>query len=171
MSTHPAAERLAALAHERPGPGRDALLRHLAGCASCRAGWLAEDPSRLFALLSVEPVSELALERLSRNVSRAVAREAPPARAIPRRYAVAAIAAALMLAALMGIEWTRRPLAPSRPAAVGGPAVGALTGPEPVPRFPQPGIQLIESPGAAQVLDLSVGDTQFVMIFDEALDI
>jgi hypothetical protein len=36
---------------------------------------------------------------------------------------------------------------------------------------PSDGIELISSPGDAQVMEFTVGETQIVMIFDEAMDI
>lgn len=168
MSAHPSRERLAAFAGGRRTSRREELLRHLAECAACRSPWLDEDPTRIFALLSLEPVSEHLLERLTRDVNRAVEREAPSARPVRRIYAVAAIAAALVLAAAFGIEWTRGPATLVEPRVE---TLEAFAEPPPGPSLPHPGIDLIESPGTAQVLDLSVGETQFVMIFDEALDI
>ena len=35
----------------------------------------------------------------------------------------------------------------------------------------EPAFELLSSPGTAQVVDLSVGGTRFVMIFDEDLDL
>ncbi len=37
--------------------------------------------------------------------------------------------------------------------------------------FPGGAFEILSSPGEAQVLDLSVGETQIVMIFDEELEI
>ena len=36
---------------------------------------------------------------------------------------------------------------------------------------PERGLELISSPGEAEVVDFALGDTQVVMIFDKALDI
>jgi len=37
--------------------------------------------------------------------------------------------------------------------------------------LPAAGVELLSSPGAARVVDLTVGETQVVMIFDEGLDL
>ena len=172
MTAHPPYERLRALSDESPVEegDRTALLQHLAGCAACRERWLDEEPSRVFSLLSVEAIPEEALERLTRNLNRAIDTQDAPSRVLPLRYAVAAIAAALALAAFFGVELTRRsPVVPQVALDTASPA--ELSAPLGRDRSPEPGIELIHSPGTAQVLDLSVGDTQFVMIFDEALDI
>ena len=44
----------------------------------------------------------------------------------------------------------------------------------PLPRWstePVRGVELIDSPGTGRLVNLSVGETRVVMIFDEALDI
>ena len=58
---------------------RGEVLGHVAGCAECRERFLAPDPSRAFALLSLAVVPEETLDRLSRNVAE---RTAPRSRSM-----------------------------------------------------------------------------------------
>ena len=146
---------------------RRELLEHVAGCAACRAALAAEDPSLLFSLLTLEPVPPSVLERVSRGVAQAA--EAAGRDRAPRRWALASLAASLFVAvALGGYAWLRPAPAP----------VVQATQAEPVPRqmpadtaVPVGMIELLESPGEAQVLEIDVGQARLVMIFDEALDI
>ena len=99
---------------------RFVVLRHVEQCASCRAALAEENPSRLFALLALEPVPTEALEQVSRRVARAV--ETAARRAPRRRLAIGSLAASLLLAGLLSAYvWTRRvpgPMPPTEPARV-----------------------------------------------------
>ena len=140
--------------------GRDeraAAVEHATGCADCRNRLCGADPTRAFALLSTLPLPAGALDRLSADLDRAIDRlERRPS---PRR-AWASIAASIVLAlALVGLVGDR----PGAPA----PTVVETSAVEP----PYGRVDLLSSPGQAQVVDLRVGGTQVVMIFDKDLQL
>lgn len=148
------------------GDARTALLAHAHACSACRKRLLAEDPTRAFALLALRPVPQAALARVSASVMAAVdaAHEAPlPA---TRRAVVAGWAAAAILAiAVAGMLASplRAPRMEDDPADI---ALGVSPlGPA------RAGVEVLSSPGASRVVDLAVGETQVVMIFDERLDL
>ena len=147
---------------------RSDLLGHAADCAPCRERLLEEDRSRLFALLAVAPIPGEALERLSSGLNTELNRVAPPRRDLRRFRAVAGLAASLILAGFFGLYMTFSP--GPEPVLVALPASpAAMLASE--RKAPAGGVQLISSPGEAQVLELTIGETQVTMIFDEALDI
>jgi hypothetical protein len=143
------------------GEARDDALRHAAGCTRCRERLAASDPSRLFALLALESPDGAALERLSESVMQQVEerRSAPQYGGLLRR--LAPVAASLLLAGTFGIYMTGE----------NDSGQTASLAPRPVAPAPSNGIELISSPGDAQVMEFTVGETQIVMIFDEAMDI
>lgn len=136
------------------GGARDDALRHAVRCPRCREALVADDPSRLFALLALEPPAEETLERVSDNVMRQVGE--------PRVLrSLASVAASLLLAGIFGVYM------------MGNRGAGPTASLQPSPEVPvaSDGIELISSPGDAQVMEFTVGETQIVMIFDEAMDI
>ena len=151
-----------------PQDTRAELLAHALGCSTCRLRLTGDDPTRAFALLSARPFPDELLERVSRNVGRALdASAAKPASRRLRGAGWSAIAASLLLALGLAL------LAPDRPQAPGAvrqlpAAVQAET------RTPPAGapatIQLL-SPQDAEVYDFSVGGTRIVMVFDAEIDI
>jgi hypothetical protein len=151
-----------------PEGSRLRLLRHAVECGFCRARLLSAEPSRAFALLAAAPLPEDSLERLTAGLGQELDRIAPRRGAIHRFRTAAALAASLALAGFFGFH-----LLPSSRPDHGG----ATTVPLPIPalaregKVPAGGVQLISSPGEAQVLELTIGETQVTMIFDEALDI
>jgi len=149
---------------------RATALGHLEGCAECRARWLEDDPTRIFALLSLAPIPDEALARLSARVGDAVDAESGERRRGARLRALVSVAASVLLAAaFLGYLATRTAVDLGWPAAPGMTAVAEReAGTE---ALPAQGVEVISSPGAAQVLELSVGETQVVMIFDEAMEI
>lgn len=160
MTGHPDSRALDALS----GSERLAALEHLGECAACRREVAAEDPTRLFALLATRAVPAQALDRVSSGVAVAIREgRAPTFRPSPRRLlAASAWAAAAALAAAL--------LVPSGGGAgrtvVAG-DVAAL-----VPRkATRAGIEVVASPGVPQVVDLTVGETQIVMIFDPRIEL
>jgi hypothetical protein len=136
------------------GEARGDALRHAAECPRCREALAASDPSRLFALLALDPLDGAALDSLSDNVMRQV-----EGRHMLR--SLASVAASLLLAGIFGVYM------------MGNRGAGPTAALEPSPATPvaSEGIELISSPGDAQVMEFTVGETQIVMIFDEAMDI
>lgn len=147
-----------------PEEQRRTLLPHLRECASCRERWAAEDSSRLFSLLTLDAVPHSVLEQLSERVERAL----PQARAVRPIYAVAGLAASLVLASLIG--WYASSFRHGGPATA---PKGRIVDVQSVLEASAPvrGIELLSSPGNAQVVGLDLGDTQVVMIFDEEMGI
>ncbi len=167
MSSHPGPERFERF-DSLDAPARLELLRHVRGCTDCRRRLIADDPSRVFALLAVEPLPDEALDRVSRGVSRSLdALERPGRR---QWYAVASIAASLLLAGYLGLQlWgpgKARQLAPAELAEI-----ERILDEHEQKHTPLRSIVLLSTPGTARVVDLSLGDTRVVMIFDADLEI
>lgn len=162
MAAHP---RLDAL--DGPSsPERLAALGHLEACGDCRARWLDEEPARVFALLAVAAVPAEDLDRLTARLDEALA-EPRDARSHATRMrhgwaAGLALAAAAALACALGLYLGLREGA--------GPPLAAAPF-EPVDARPMAAEVRVLSPAAADVINLQAGDTQVVMIFDEALDL
>ena len=149
---------------------REEALAHIEACADCRGRWLAEDPSRIFALLSLSPIPEVALDDLSARLGDAIDSAPDSRRPRPRLHAFTSIAASLLLAAaFLGYLSIRSTPPIGTPTALAPVAVVERIE-QGEPR-PTEGVEVISSPGAAQILELSVGETQVVMIFDEAMKI
>lgn len=147
----------------RSEPARRECLRHLASCAECRASLAGDDPPALFALLALREPPKGALEEVSRSVAAGLAAErrsvldAWRERGLPRLLpaAVAASAAlAFVLAGLLG------PVPPG-PSAPEFAAVEAR----------RADVRVTDTDGPAQVVDLTVGTTQVVMIFAAEIDL
>lgn len=142
---------------------RTEVLGHVAACRLCRAIWLEADPSRVFALLEGDSVSESALEDLTARINDQI--DAVQAEPTGRRagYGWASLAASVLLTAVIGGYLISRP-------DVGGGSIVVGTTVEQREEFGGSGIEVM-TPADAEVYDLTVGDTQIVMIFDERLDI
>jgi hypothetical protein len=150
---------------------RSEVLAHARECPACREALVAREPSVLFALLAVHPLPEEALDGLSRRVRAEVAATAtrPPARPWIR---VASLAAALLLAAFLGIQIDRRqPVTRTARVEPAPAAPSAILETVAESSLPARGLELISSPGDADVVDFALGETQVVMIFDRELDI
>ena len=150
---------------------REPGLRHATRCAECRCLLAAGDPSRLFSLLATEPVPREALERLSSRVHDELDGRQRTGLRGRRRWAWASVAASLILGGTIGAYLVTRPTATPVPERA---LLAPTSAAEVVPRAeeaPVGGIRVLSSPGDAQVLDLSVGETQVVMIFDKELEI
>jgi anti-sigma factor RsiW len=145
---------------------REALLAHLEGCAACRAELAAEDPSLLFTLLATEPVPAGVLEQVSERTAAALAAERTPRR-LPG-WAWGALAASILTAGLF-VTYVNRP-AVEVPPPLPGPA-SAQAPPPPPAAIPAGMIEVLDSPGEANVVEMTVGDVEVVMIFDEELGI
>ena len=143
------------------GPARKAAIEHARSCEACRSELASGDPSRLFSLLPALPVPVEILDQVSAGVAAQLR-----ARRARRRWAAGAVAAALVLAGLLGVYLHRTPFA--------DPAPGAVVTAPPVfvtSEAPRAEVELLSSPGTAQVFDLTMGDTQVVMILDERLEL
>lgn len=123
---------------------------HLEGCASCRAETAASDPTRLFALLGRRPLPPAALDDVAAAVARALADEAPErsGRVVAARLTAATAAVALAVAGtLLSIDTDpRRASTRSRPERAH--------------------VTVLDAEPDTQVVDLTLGDTQVVMIYD-----
>lgn len=145
--------------HLGPTASREEILRHVRACGACRAKWLDGDPTRIFSLLASAPVPPSVLQGVSRQVAASIDRPVRKSGAVaPIAFpGLAAAAAALILAVATG--WLV--LAPSSPS-------------RPVARQAAPAhadVEVLSSPGEGRVVDLTVGDTQVVMIFDPRLEL
>jgi hypothetical protein len=120
------------------------------------------DPSRLFSLLALDRPPEHVRARLERRLEQGLG-----SRRRARRARFGSLAASIALAAVLGGYLATRP----GPAGSGSPGIAAhaLAAAE---AAAAPAVELLASPGStAQLLDLAVGETHVVMIFDEALDL
>jgi hypothetical protein len=145
---------------ELPADRRAELLSRAADCAECRRRLVAVEAAAVFALLADDPLPAGALERLSARVDSEVDRLQGHGRGW--RGAVGSVAAAVLLAAFLGTYVSQRDDGPAPPA----PAPALLEA-----KAPLPGIELLSTPGRAEVVDVEVGGTRVVMIFDKELDI
>ncbi len=157
MSGHP---NLRAARSERE---RRDCLRHLATCAECRASFAGDEPSALFALLALREPREDALDEVSRAVAARLAADRRSLldswkeRGLPRLLPVALAASAAVAFLLAGVL---RALPP-------GPS-GSDYATVDVRRAD---VRVTETEGPAQVVDLTVGNTQVVMIFAAEIDL
>jgi hypothetical protein len=159
MIRHPDPTRLTS--DDLPENERRELLEHVHGCERCRRSLASSDPARLFSLLALAPLPADALDRLSERVSAGVDRAAGGR---PRRWAGAAsIAASLVLAGFLGGLLLRHEGSVALEAVASTPTTAI--------EAPLAGIELISTPSDAQVVELAIGETQVVMIFDKGLDI
>lgn len=167
MTAHPEPARYERF-DDQPAGARRELLDHAAACPDCRARLLRGDASRLFAFLALPPVPAGALERLGAGLARELDRGTPrrPSWRIP--FAAAGLAASLILAGFFGLYALHATRVESPFAAIPAAPPATVASER---EAPASGIQLISSPGEAQVLELTIGETQVTMIFDEALDI
>lgn len=136
------------------GTARRAMLEHVAQCASCRSRAVEHDPSVLFGLLALAPVPEATLRDLSVEVARLAGRDRSPYGALAAVAAwpkSAAAAAALVLALLCGYAMLREhPAAPE--------AISTIR--------PRADVDVTSGQGVSQVIDLTVGETQLVMVYN-----
>lgn len=133
------------------GAARTEMLAHLRGCAACRRAVVDQDPSALFALLALAPVPERVLDEVQATVVRR-AGDAAPSYGVPapwlRRAAAAAIFALVVLSGYVTLH-----------DRTGGPA--------PAPVLSQRAdVEVDTGRGVSQVIDLTVGETQLVMVYN-----
>ena len=136
------------------GSKRRAMIEHLARCARCRNRAAAHDPAILFSLLALSPIPDDVLSGVSTEVARRAGRDRLPLGGLvgsapwPRRAAVAAV---LLLTLVSGYTTLReRPVAP----------------PEIFRSQPRADVDVAAENGVSQVIDLTVGDTQIVMVYN-----
>jgi hypothetical protein len=153
---------------EQTRSGREGLLGHLRDCARCRAELAEQDPSLLFSLLALEPVPAEVLESVSRRAGAAIRRGGRPGRR-RRAYAWGSLAASILGAGLLGAYFWGEGGEPPSPA--GSAVVDAVPAPAIEAAIPAGMIELLESSGNADVVSMSVGEVEVVMIFDESMDI
>ena len=134
---------------------RRAMLEHVRDCAACRLALAEHDPSTLFGLLALTPVPEPLLDDLSAEVARRAGHDRSPfgviagsAASWPRRAAVAAV---LVLTLLSGYA-TLRPI--------------RETAPRISMSSPRADVEVDSGQGVSQVIDLTVGETQIVMVYN-----
>jgi hypothetical protein len=136
------------------GLERRAMLAHVAGCASCRQAF---DPAILFSLLALAPIPESTLDAVSIEVARHAGRDRSSvgallgAGATPRLGASAAVVALALLCGYAVLQ--ERPVAP--------PPVFASK--------PRADVEVQSGRGVSQVIDLTVGETQIVMVYNGEL--
>lgn len=118
-----------------------------------------DDPTAIFARLrEIEIPAEL-LNAVSQGVSDELDHDVPQ-RSWTRPAVAWAAAAALAAALLVPAALQPHPVAPVATVGLAMPQAVAV---------PRAGVSSLRTPGPAQVLDLTVGDTQVVMIFDAEL--
>ena len=136
------------------GPERRAMFAHLKECAPCRNRAAAHDPAILFGLLAFTPLPEPLLDGLSGEVARRTGRDRSSlgrlagVLAWPRRVAVAA---GVTLTLLSGYATLREKSAAP---------------PELAQSQPRADVEVNEGSGVSQVIDLTVGETQIVMVYN-----
>ncbi len=137
------------------GTARLAMLDHVRACASCRGAIARHDPSALFGLLALAPVPAPVLDALAVEVARRAGHDASPYGTLaeparwPRRAAAAAV---LALVALCGyVTLNDRPEGSPPPIAVSSKRAD---------------VEVDSGRGVSQVIDLTVGETQIVMVYN-----
>lgn len=148
-----------------PAVERRRWMGHVESCSRCRDRWLGEEPSRLFSLLEEAPVDREILDDLTDGVLEEIG-------GIPRKgigsRTVAVLAASFILAVLalpfLMVTGTTGPATSPVIAENAIPPAGLY---EPTAA----GVEILSTPGTARVVDMTVGETKVVMIFDERLEL
>ena len=142
---------------EASGPARRAMLTHLSACALCRSRAVEHDPAILFSLLALTPLPAPLLQDLSTQVARLAGRDRSPLGTLagaapwPRRAAVAAVFALTLISGYATLR--------EKPA-----------GPPAISRFERRAdVDVTAGRGISQVIDLTVGETQIVMVYNGEL--
>ena len=139
------------------GPARLAMLQHVRVCDSCRQAAAAQDPSQLFALLALAPMPARLLDDVSIGVARRAGADNASYGAVegtaawPRR---AAATAAAVLAVICGYATLGE--RPASPVATSSRRADVDVDP---------------ARGVSQVIDLTVGETQLVMVYNGDLNL
>jgi hypothetical protein len=133
------------------------MLEHLRDCEACRDRAVANDPTVLFSLLALAPLPTALLDDLSAEVARRTGSDRSAYGALagsvawPRRAAAAAV---FVLVLLSGYATLREH--PEAPAPIAVSSRRADVAVEP-------------GRGVSQVIDLTVGETQIVMVYNGEL--
>jgi hypothetical protein len=107
------------------------------------------------------------LDRVSERTEAAIERERRRGRS-RRALGWASLAASILAAALFIAQaWNQRGV--ETPGPTRAAEAGAVQ--PPAPAIPAGIIEILDSPGSADVVEMSVGDVEVVMIFDEAMKI
>ena len=136
-------------------------------CERCSAELASHEPAALFGVLALDPLPDGILDRLDAGLAEQLDGVRPDGTR-RRLTAWAGLAASFVLAAVLGTYVvTRGPVSPGAPSGIAQdttavPARGLAAAQS---------MELISSPGSARVLDLTVGEVDLVMIFDEALQL
>jgi len=139
------------------GGKRREMLEHVRACAPCRRAAAAHDPSLLFGLLALAPLPPVLLDELSREVARRAGADRQVHGAFseyatwPRRAAAAAVFA---LTLLSGYATLRERYASPAPLALSSRRAD---------------VEVDSARGVSQVIDLTVGETQLVMVYNGEL--
>jgi len=142
---------------EASGAERRAFLEHVRACAPCRRAAVDHDPSTIFGLLALAPLPPVLLDNLSREVARRAGRDRQPYGALsesatwPRRAAAAAV---FVLTLLSGYATLLERSAAPTPLALS---------------FRRADVEVESGRGVSQVIDLTVGETQIVMVYNGEL--
>jgi hypothetical protein len=148
-----------ALLAESSGAERLALLTHLRTCGPCRNRAVDHDPSLLFGLLALAPVPAVVLDDLCREVARRAGHDRQTVGATydqatwPRRTAAAAVFALTLLSGYATLR--------ERPTAAVPLALSSR----------RADVEVDSAHGVSQVIDLTVGETQIVMVYNGELQL
>jgi len=140
---------------EATGSARLEMVRHVAGCPACREAVAEHDPALLFALLAITPIPARMLDEVSSGVAAGAGRERER---MPLRLAAAAAVAALAL--ITGYATLVHREAPPEPA------LAAQATPPPAVPAARADVEVEPAGGVSHVVDLTVGETQVVMVYN-----
>jgi len=144
---------------EARGADRLEMVTHVAGCAACRDAVIDHDPALLFALLAIAPIPGRILEEVSTAV-------APRPEASRPRLKVAAAAVIAGLALASGyLTLGQRPRLAARSVATDLPTTASAAS------LARADVEVEPAGGVSHVVDLTVGETQVVMVYNGDLDL
>jgi hypothetical protein len=135
------------------------MLLHLCACASCQRSVADHDPSLLFGLLALAPLPPSLLHDLSSTIARRAGSDRPPYGTLaehavwPRRAAAAAIVILTLLSGYATLH--------ERPEAVPPLSLSSR----------RADVAVESGRGVSQVIDLTVGETQIVMVYNGELNL
>jgi hypothetical protein len=135
------------------------MLAHLRTCPSCQRLVAAHDPTALFGLLALTPLPPALLDDLSAAVARSAGTDRPSigvladAAVWPRRAAAAAVFVLTLLSgyATLFERWVAPP-----PLSLSSRRAD---------------VEVDSGRGVSQVIDLTVGETQIVMVYNGDLNL